>query len=202
MQYEYDGSEHTGSCNAPTGGNYNSFTVMYRLTGTNDELVAAPKDAGTYDAVVTHSQNNYYNKFEHTYTGVLTITKAKATLVPGTTDTGYLAMGVDAGNNCDANFQYLYVTYLDLDGTRESLYGATCTVTYEVNDQTYTVDATATTAYLRLKGGEDIEYGTEYTVTVTVTNLRNFDLTNNTLKYKVTWVAYGSSGMCSSTPIS
>jgi len=176
VTYEYNGEARTADYSL-TGEVTSGFTIKYIAVGYEDQgYVSNPVDAGTYNAVVTRAGNTLYYAFEHTYENVLTINKVTATLE------GSISNGWDTGHNCTVRLYPVYAKYTN--GTKQSIQNAACTVTYTVDGVTTT---TTGIPPVLLENSKEIVYGTAYTVTVTVSNLRNFNLTNSTLTFTVTW---------------
>ncbi len=57
-----------------------SFTVKYMRQGNREYETGLPINAGTYNATISRPADDVYDKFEYTYTAVLTIGKATRTI--------------------------------------------------------------------------------------------------------------------------
>lgn len=57
-----------------------SFTVKYMRQGNSEYEAGLPINAGTYNATISRPADDFYDKFEYTYTAVITIEKAVRTI--------------------------------------------------------------------------------------------------------------------------
>ena len=101
-----------------------SYTIKYKLHGSNEYESGAPIDAGTYDVTITRPGDGTYAAFEHTYEEVLVIEKAKH---------GPMALQYGAPIISDKSYTWMELE-LDWTGAERPYEGATVTF-YLTRDQ-------------------------------------------------------------------
>lgn len=141
------------------GENYtqDSFTIKYMRQGNSDYETGLPINAGTYNATVSRPADDFYDKFEYTYTVVITIEKAVRTIG---------AVEVEAE---DKGYTYLKLALIG-DGGIDDL-SSEATFTYQARSGSTVVSSSADRdSYIY-----DLLPATSYDIMVKVTDDPNYE---------------------------
>lgn len=160
----------------------NSFTFKYMRQGNSEYETGLPINAGTYNATVSRPADDFYDKFEYTYTAVITIEKAVRTIG---------AVEVEAE---DKGYTFVKLALIG-DGGIDDL-SSEATFTYQAKSGSTVVSRSADRdSYIY-----DLLPATSYDITVKVTDDPNYEDAESTEGTPVStmeaptdsWVAEGN----------
>ena len=146
-----------------------SFTVKYMRQGNSKYETGLLVNAGTYNATVSRPADDIYDKFEHTYTAVITIDKAVRTIDPlelEVVDQGYAF--VELAPIGDGGFD-------DLSDEATVIYQARVEYEIPIAGGTSTIEVVARISANRDGHLYDLEPGQSYNIAVEITGDPNYE---------------------------